>query len=715
MIGFNLAFDWFHIQKLQNVLALYVQRKPEGLHDFPEDHIDELGEIEIDARDGQCVKPACALDLMMHFRKTELQITMERGDIRIRRVPKVLAASLAKLLTKRVRLDPILFANQKVWAPRFRVEEIENDEGEFHPDLANVVLRFRPGGGLKALATHVLKLPTTAFTEIEVDKKFRPKEHGYAPFARSVGKTGRWNWAWPEVIKYHINHWSYNELARKYAEADVLYTRELHKYSGMVAGGDADSLLTCCVASCRWKGYRVDIPRLQALVANYKAKLSAPIAPSHVKEWISEVLSPIERIAAWRNGTDKRALKSLISDFGEMNPEAAKRARAVLEARAAKKKIEVLEKIVAAGRFHASFKVIGALSGRMSGADQLNAQGIDKTTEFRGCFWLAFLDETLIGGDMQSFEIGIAEADYNDPQLREKLTTCEKCDIGMKVKDGRVRCPQCNGLDSKSFHGLFGAGFFPELGYDGIMATKGLKGPGENKYNPCKNGAFATLYGAQPAKLADTIGVTEDMAVEGFHRFWRTYVEAGKKRREIEWDFTSLYSEDGSAGIEYKEPKEYIESLLGYKRYFTLENYLIKELYDLACKLPKSWTKLKLRLTRSSKKGEQSAAAAVRSALYGCAFSLQATCVRQAQNHRIQSTGAGITKELQVTVWKFQPSGIHKWMVRPMNIHDELQIPTDPLIVHDVSEAIYKRVEDFRPLIPLIGIDFGKLNSWSDK
>lgn len=746
VIGFNLTFDWFHIQKLHNVLTAYVGDNKDRLNHWPEDIIDELGEIEIDARDGLCVKPKSALDLMLHFRKTEMQITMERNDVRIRRVPRKLAKPLAAQLTKTIQLDPILFAGQKKWAPRFQVFDVKDDEGNPHPELRDVVLKFRPGGGLKALATHLLGLDVTAFREIELDRKFRPKEYGYAPFARCIGRTGNWKWSWPDVVKYHIAHWSHREDARKYAEADVLYTRELHKFTGWIPGGDSDSVLSCTVASCRWKGYRVDVDKLDALITEYKSRLNAPIYSEHVKEWINEVLTPIEKAIAWREGTNKKALKGLIELFKEQNPKAAERAEQVLATRAAKKKIEVLEKLKFAGRFHASFKVIGALSGRMSGADKLNAQGIDKTKEVRGCFPLAFEDEDLLGGDMMSFEIGIAEADYGDPMLREKLTTCEECRSTCYVADGRIRCAKCIekyddpknekrcpkcalglavnekgetrcnrcfGAECMSFHALFGEGFFPELGYEGIMASKGSKT--SNVYNPVKNAAFATLYGAQPAKIATTVGVSEEQALEGFHRFWRTYAEAGRKRREIEWAFTSLYSPEGSPKIEYKQPEDAIESLLGYKRYFTLENYLIRELNSLATRIPKEWTKLKFKVTRSSRRGEQSAASAVRSALYGCAFGLQATCIRQAQNHRIQSTGAGITKELQVAVWNHQPSGIHKWMVRPMNIHDELQIPTDPTITEAVTASVYKRVEDFRPLVPLIGIDFGKLNSWSDK
>lgn len=710
IVGFNLAFDHFHIQKIQNMLGLFAKKYPELDNRKPEDQIERLADLEKEARDFGCVKPASALDLMLHFRKTKLQITMERDDVRIRRVPKVLAAQLAKLLTDKVQLDPILFASQKKWAPHFRVEPLKLDDGTEHQHLRNVVLRFQPGGGLKALGQHILGQKVKKFTEIMVDKKLRPKEYGYAPFA--IGKG-----AWPEVVKYHIAHWAFREDARRYASFDVDLTRDLHEHTGWVPGGDTDSILACCVASCRWKGYKVDLDKLKSLVTTYKARLDVPQSPNRVKEWINQDLNHLEQTVCWRNGTDKKALKNLISIWSEEKPKAAAKAKRVLEARTAKKKIEVLEKLLLAGRFHASFKVTGAVSGRMSGADRLNATGIDKTFEVRDCFPLAFDDEDLLGGDMQSFEISIAEADYQDPKLREQLTTCdsEQCrssPVVMTVKDGRIRCPICGGLEAKSFHALFGVGFFPELGYDGIMATKGAKVG--NVYNPCKNGAFATLYGAQPAKLANTIGVTEDEAVEGYHRFWRTYEVAGRKRREVEQRFTSLYNRGTSGRIYYKVPDDAIESLTGYKRYFVLENYLIRELNELACNIPTAWKDIKGRITRS-KKGEQSLASAIRSALYGCAFSLQNACIRQAANHRIQSTGAIITKEIQRTIWDFQPTGIHPWSVRPFQVHDEIQCPLKPELKSVVTTAVLAKVESFRPLIPLIGIDFGQIHNWSDK
>ena len=52
----------------------------------------------------------------------------------------------------------------------------------------------------------------------------------------------------------------------------------------------------------------------------------------------------------------------------------------------AAKEIELYDKLLLAGKFHASFIVIGALSSRMAGADGLNAQGIKHTKEVRQMF-----------------------------------------------------------------------------------------------------------------------------------------------------------------------------------------------------------------------------------------------------------------------------------------------------------------------------------------
>ena len=166
--------------------------------------------------------------------------------------------------------------------------------------------------------------------------------------------------------------------------------------------------------------------------------------------------------------------------------------------------------------------------------------------------------------------------------------------------------------------------------------------------------------------------------------------------------------------VEWAEPDEYIESLLGFKRYFTMENQIVKALFNLANDPPKEWLRMNIKVTRRDR--EQTAGGALRSALFAAAFAQQAANMRAAANHVIQSTGAQITKRVQRNIWGIQPSGINPFIVQPLNIHDEVLSPTHPDFVTKVKEVVDKTVESFREKVPLIKMDWkSNLKTWADK
>ena len=94
--GFNLTFDAFHLCQMATTLLLM-----SDMSAILEDCIDEYAAREPEGRDGPCFKPVRALDLMLHARKGPYQSTMNRGDIRIRRVPSPLSYLLAAELDRR--------------------------------------------------------------------------------------------------------------------------------------------------------------------------------------------------------------------------------------------------------------------------------------------------------------------------------------------------------------------------------------------------------------------------------------------------------------------------------------------------------------------------------------------------------------------------------------------------------------------------------------
>lgn len=746
VVGYNLSFDWFHLAKMYTILLL--ARDTFGENEYLDEHIDQVALLEEKARNGPCYKPAAAFDLMLHARKTEFQMTMERSDIRIRRVPTQLAWQLAKHLDKTIIFESILFAKQKnKFAPKFRVHDIKEKDGTLNRHFKDIVLKFKASSALKALAVHVLNKEVTLFDDIEVDKAYLPIEFGFAPFALAVPQavklfaksktkkkkhsTTKWKGGWPDVIKHHISHWRHHERARDYAKDDVQYTRDLYKYFKCPDVGDDDSELACMVGAVRWRGYAIDLPGIRELKQKAQEKLGKfPTAPRAVRKFIFDVLSPEERVileAKHGQKTGKIILENLAAQvdaacpFGPCeccnftnkvtNP-AAERAKGVLETRFAKKEIELYDKLILAGRFHANFNVIGALSGRMSGAGGLNAQGIKKTEEVRSKFPLAFGGLELVGGDFSGFEVVLADAAYNDPLLRHDLLTCEKCrDVEVVYNAGKKKCPKCGGSKTMKIHALFGIHVYPHMTYDEIKATDGKE---DDKYTRCKSAVFAMLYGGEGYTLMTRLGVPIEVANEAYQKFADKYRGVGRARMRVTNAFCSMRQVGGlGSRIEWADPAEYVESLFGFRRYFHLENRIVKALFELAQKPPKEWKDINIKVQRRDR--EQTAVGALQSALYGAAFQMQAANMRAAANHEIQASGSQITKRLQRKVWDLQPSGLHEWVVQPCNVHDAVYVPTKAELRQPIKEVVNDVVESFRSRVPLIEIEWGDMKNWATK
>lgn len=782
IIGFNLVFDVFHICKCYTTFLLFAEKF--GYDMYPEDHIDDIAVLEAEARDGFCWKPVTACDLMLVARKGKYQSTMDRGDIRIRRVPTSLAQKLATELEHRVPIKDIYFARRSdKFAPKWKVYDITDEDGDIITDFKDVVLNFAPSSALKALVCDALGIEPDhilLFTDVAVDKVFNPVEYGYAPFATAVGSPGLWAGAWPAVIEKHISHWAFYELARKYAKKDVEYLPQLYDYFGSPEMGDDDSTLACAVAAIRWHGYALDLDGIRelkkkALIVSAKT----PTAPGPARKYIEAVLDPTEKTVL-KGSTKKVILEKIANDplwkempcpacnatgvvnFGDFSvPDhidvaisddeayadyddspvatlvaplrdtcevcdgvktiqhpASVRAQEVLDARAADKEIELYDKLLRAGRFHASFRIIGTLSGRMAGADLLNPQGVKKTKEVRRQFPLAPPGYVLCLGDFVSFEVVIADCVYDDPDLRAELQTkniCTGCK-GAKVDEQGNPCGDCDppgsGLCNQTIHAIFGTFVYPPMTYVDILNTKGTK---VDLYTRSKSAVFAMLYGGEGFTLMSRLGVPIEIANKAYQMFTGKFKKVGSERRKVFDMFCSMKQPNGfGTKVEWHEPAEFIESIFGFRRYFTLENMICKALFDLAERPPKTWLEIKAKVVRRDRK--QTASGATRSALFGAAFQVQAGNMRAGANHVIQSAGAYITKRLQRNIWNLQPAGVHKFVVMPMNVHDEVISPALPEYVEKQQAVVDATVEEFRPRVPLIAIDWGNnLQTWADK
>ncbi len=697
---FNAAYDWFHISKIYTTFSLFPDHSA-----IPIDHIDELAILEEQARFLDiCIKPKACCDVMLHAQKGTFQSLMSRGAIRVKRIPSQLVEQVKEELEKRVSLDGIYFAKRKdKTLSQWAIYDCKDEHGDIDPKFCDIVLKFNASNALKDLARFALKVKEDfilKFTDVEPDKKWRPTDLGYAPFALAIGKPGNWNNAWPSVIQFYVDHWAYNSLARKYAGDDVIYTRDLWKYFGSPEPGDDDSELACAVGSARWRGFAIDRVKMLKMRELAEKKVgNIPTAPKQAKVYLFEVMDTTERVVL-NEGTKAVILESVagmavaddwkggwVKEDDSLHP-AAKRAREILTSRRAANEIKNYDKLLLANRFHASFNIIGALSSRMSGRDKLNAQGIKNTKAIRECFPLADFDngDILSGGDFVSFEVILAEAVYKDANLRKDL------------------------LAGKSIHALFAEELF-DVSHDEIIATKNTT----SYYTDGKRGIFSQLYGGDENTIVDRLGVDLETATKASEGFVKRYPGIGKARKRIFDKFCSMRQPGGiGSAVEWHEPADYIESLLGFRRYFTLENKICKTLFDLAQSPPKAWQAVRVKVKRRDRL--QTAAGAIQSALYAAAFNVQASNLRAAANHEIQSSGAGITKKLQRNLCSLQPYGVHPWVIRTFQVHDEIHAVTRPGNEDKINEIVGSTVESYKDRVPLLEMDWNKKEtSWASK
>lgn len=668
--GFNLVHDWFHITKLYNILRVL---RDSGYTGIP--NPSDCADIEATHPHKWCLKPRAACDLMLFARRGKYQSTMARKPIRIKRIPKVLSATVAEHLQTHIEIPAIYFEKRKT-GYQWEVKPHELSKDKYDPNFDDITLTFAGSTSLRALAHDALGEDKADWP---IPDSYHPDERSY----RVYGETGPSSWR--ELIYLHIPMWANSEKAQYYAWKDVDITRKLWYHFDRPEPGDDDSELAVALGGTRWRGFAIDKSGISALKEEYQTRsISAPKAPANALRWLHEVMAPTEKLAV--TSTGKPILESI--QKWEDNPVAVERARRIQSARKATKRLELVEKLESISTFHPEFKIIGTRSNRMAGgteskSDSINPQGIPREREFRCLFTLADRsnDEELWGGDATSYEPSIMAAVFKDAQLTAALS------------------------QGKKFHALMGSKFY-KMSYDEVLGDK------DGKYLRAKIGGLAFFYGAQENKLADVLNIPVEEAKSNIEDLYAEFPGIAKERAKIFDMFCSMRQPGGiGTRIEWHEPAEYIESIFGFRRYFTLENLICKALFDLANKPPAIFKEYKGQLTRRDR--IQTPGGAAQSAIYAAAFNIQAMNLRQAGNHVIQSPGGQMTKKFQRMLCDLQPQGIHEWVIRTFNVHDELLV-----VVRRGLDTIGVRnefLETYRKYVPLLGWEWKRLNSWGDK
>lgn len=678
LVFWNATFDMFHLVKFYNMLA----KADDGW--ILEEHIEELKALD-QPWDGYFIKPVGICDLLLYARTGPLQATMDRKPVRIKRVPTMVAERVRASLNKRLNLPDLLFARKSNPKERFTI--VESDLNGF----VDLQLVFAPSAKLKDVIAYTgLDPEVTKFEDIRCE--LTPTEDGYAPFHTN----------WDVYVRYHIKHWETNTLAIEYALKDVKYLQMLYNYFGRPAFNDTNSVLAVQVANVRWYGMELNQEQIRLMqLKTAKDSKAAPLAPNAVKNYLYPDMTE-EEILSTQGSTKKTVIEQMMEwtvphldclsmgcdqcDNGKVPHPAAIKAQKVHLARQSDNYNKLFTKLRRTKRLHPSYNVIGTLSNRMGGTDGLNVMGIPKKKDIRQAFTLASEGFVLCGGDFDSFEVAIAVTVFNDPELKQAI------------------------LSGKKIHGLFGAALFPDMSYDQIVATSKTD---NDLYKKGKSGVFAILYGGNEKTLSDRLNVNLEHAEQALENWYAEYPGVKKTQQYIHDQFCSMRQPNGiGSKVEWHDPAEYVETLLGFRRYFTHENHMCKVLFDFAEKPPQFLLDRKEKVTRRDR--QQTISGAVRSACFAAAFNIQSKNLRAATNHLIQSVGASITKELQRELWDLQPVGINPAFILPLNIHDEIVACVRNGLEKKTETVVSSFLTRYRKYVELLEMDWKvRIPNWA--
>lgn len=598
------------------------------------------------------IKPPSVLDYYLILLKYFFPDITNRKPIEIRRVPIQASDFLFRELEK-LQLHPLLFKKFKNKTSRW---DVEPDDDNF----VNFKLSFKPSLALKAVIKHLFNLDTKS---INIPPTMQPKENEWDPYGHD----------WRPFFKYHCNWWYDNSYARQYASEDIQYLDLLEDWinAQREITFDQDSELAWMVGAVRFKGYPIDMEQLESLLTEIQIKRKkVPISPVQSIKYLKEAAPPI--LAATITNSSEATLRTLAEFEGELG----ERAKNVIETRELDKQTDLLQKLQLVGRFHPDFNVCGTKSNRMSGRGGINPQGINKDPAIRECFLFKSGDETLCGGDFDGQEVTIFDAIVNDEALRSKLLA------GIKI------------------HTIMAQYLFE------------TDKPTPEEYYTGKQCVFALIYGAEENKLSQVSGLSVEKIREVMSRIKKEIPGFGRALEEMKPLYAPASQNPESQQITWLEPKEEIGSMFGYTRSFRLDIYFARHFFNLASKgLRQPLQNLSARVVRKNK--EQSVMGATQSALYASMFNILSSMLRVANNHRIQATGAGVTKTLQYNIWQLQPTGISPFVVAPFNVHDEVITPTT--IPEKVNQVVEETIMELRKKIPLLKINWKTgVENWAE-
>lgn len=687
-IGFNISFDMF---KLYQVRHAHFGLPQNSVKRLPDPFMCKSLDLQVHAMRNSPLSPFA-------FRRGSKSVAV------IRRIPVIAKDYVSNLVTEQL----------KKYIPKqdeFKITVSEHTVKD-RPHL--VSLSFNVSGGLK-LKTLMIEygLSTLKLDEVwplppkDIEKPWLPywDDEVYEPYEEACERV---------MHDPRSKFWAYAQL-------DIIFTKILEAKLNFPKPDDKSECCHC-VAFTRYWGFEMDKERLALSEKAYTRRLGEienEIQGTNLRspKQRLELLKPHFPILA---NTGKKVLEKLV-DIPGVSPEGRRLAYAILDYGPANQRLNQVNKVkdCTTNRFHPDLRVMGTATGRMSGASGLNWQGIGQASLwFDDAKWLdtqeesedTLLNETLnseeeaagegqligirsslktpFGGDFASFEVAIAAAVYQCPNLQAAL------DGGLDLHSDTVyRCHKISRNRGYSYANVRNAykNGDPEItGWRKAM----------------KAIVFGIFYFMGAQKAADSLGLTLEEAEEVLQLFYDRYPEIQTYRQDVERRFITADTENWTKDSVARMESEVID-LLGWKRSWKFEKDVATTLWELGhgrinCGVTGT-------VIRTIEKGEQQINQSIRSALLGSAIAIQAAVSRQAGNTPVQASGANLCTELMARLWVEQ-------RIPMLCIHDELIMSAHPNFqVEKVQNTIKVWEAERRPLVPSLKFEYKNLQYWSDK
>ena len=642
----------------------------------------------------------------------------KRSLIRVAKVPIALIEITKEIIIEKMR--KIILPGMEI---KVKEEGVKKEDGMFDENFKTLIFSINFSTALKSLVP--LFAPDLKDQITKIEEVFRLptwKEDMVIPFPTS-DEEEKYNQLWKENEKILDDP---NSQVWKYAKLDVKLLWRLENWLKQQRNDvveDINDICTHSVAFTRYLGFRVDIEKTKKLILKFENEIKG------IKEIFSKKLgeddfnldSSPQRLKYLKTCSDfpqliisssRDWLEKTISDDEQairdgaetiFQPEKIPEIEKLLSYKPLCQRLNQLKNLLLSPneKTYPNFSIIGTSTGRMSGRDGFNFQGVSRDGEIRE------LILTSQGGDFSALEIRIGAAVDQDDVLLSEL----KNKIDPHTMSAVLLFKDLHELNYEDYNEIIEAGEH-DLKVKKSLEYKKLK----EIRGRAKAFNFALRYGATVFLLSQKLELSQEETEKRMEKYFFSHYLKMKESQDQLRNNIEVIKFDESHGYttftaDFDKMISKVTNLYGEIRYCLVEKEIARWLFENKNIVSKriQGSTLAEKTIRRNKNFEQTMSNAMQSAFVGAAANILKSLYRQLLNARVQSSAATLTKRLQARLFT-------RFGAAMMQIHDEI-IFNDLINInyHEVKKEVETFIKEESELVPTLKMDWKQIKNWSEK